>query len=113
MIQDRTEGGKFAPKSEEHRHVRSIRLTDKTWEKIGFAADKRRITRADLFEQMADDGVFDGETQGQQLSRKNSLNEVEFIIEEILNDPVVTRGGKDRGAVKRGLQSLLSRLQIQ
>ena len=59
MIQDRTEEGKFAPKSEEPRHVRSIRLTDTTWEKIGFAADKRRITRADLVEQMAEDGIFD------------------------------------------------------
>jgi predicted DNA-binding ribbon-helix-helix protein len=113
MIQDRTEGGKFAPKSEEYRRVRSIRLTDTTWEKMGHAADKRRITRADLIEQMAEDGVFDDEPQTQQLPHENLSNEIEIIIEGILSDPVVTRGGKDRGAVKRGLESLLTQLQLQ
>src|SRR4028119_1909874 len=101
MIQDRTEGGKFAPKSEEYRRVRSIRLTDTTWEKMGYAADKRRITRADLIEQMAEDGVFNDEPQAQQFPHENLLNEIEVIIEKILNDSAVTRGGKDKGAVKR------------
>lgn len=109
MIQDRTEGGKFAPKSSEPRHVRTIRLTDTTWEKMGCAADKRCITRADLVEQMADDGVFDQEAASSQLSCEISLNEIEAAIEEILSNTVVTRGGKDRGAVKRGLQALLNR----
>lgn len=111
MTQDRTEEGKFAPKSEEPRHVRSIRLTDKTWEKIGYAANKRRITRADLVEQMAEDGVFDQESEATQLSRDDAVAQVENAIEEILNDSTVTRKGKDRGAVKRGLLALLSRLQ--
>lgn len=107
MTQDRTEQGRFAPKSEEYRQVRSIRLTDSAWQKIGFAAEKRRITRADLIEQMAEDGVFDGESIDSKLSRES----LEVLVEEILSDPTVTRGGKDRGAVKRGLQALLSRLQ--
>lgn len=111
MTQDRTEQGKFAPKSEEYRQVRSIRLTDTAWQKLGFAAEKRRITRADLIEQMAEDGVFDDESSNSQLSRNDFLNEVEALTEEILSDPTVTRGGKDKGAVKRGLQALLSRLQ--
>jgi predicted DNA-binding ribbon-helix-helix protein len=107
MTQDRNESGQFAAKSEEYRHVRSIRLTNTSWEKIGFAAEKRRITRADLIEQMAEDGVFDDV----QLPLSTLLSEVEAVVEEILNDPSVTRGGKDRGAVKRGLQALLNRLQ--
>ncbi len=111
MTQDRTEEGKFAPKSEEPRHVRSIRLTDKTWEKIGYAANKRRITRADLVEQMAEDGIFDQEPEVTQLSRDDAVAHVENVMEEILNDSTVTRNGKDRGAVKRGLLALLSRLQ--
>ncbi len=111
MIQDRQEGGKFAPKSDEPRHVRSIRLTDTTWAKIGAAADKRRITRADLVEQMAEDGVFDNEIKITQSSRADLVHEIEVLIEEILSDSVVTRGAKDRGAVKRGLQALLSRLR--
>lgn len=111
MTQDRTEEGKFAPKSNEPRHVRTIRLTDTTWGKMGYAADKRRITRADLVEQMAEDGVFDDEPGSTQLSCAISLNEIEAAIEEILSDTAVTRGGKDKGAVKRGLQALCNRFQ--
>lgn len=111
MIQDRTKGGKFAPKSNEPRHVRTIRLTDTTWEKMGYAADKRCITRADLVEQMAEDGVFDNGLETTQLSCAISLNEVEVAIEEILSDATITRAGKDKGAVKRGLQALRNRLQ--
>ncbi len=110
MIQDRTEGGKFAPKSSQPRHVRTIRLTDTTWEKIGYAADKRRITRADLVEQMAEDGAFDDEVN-EQNSSKLLLNDIELIVQDVLNDPTVTRNGKDRGAVKRALQALLNCLQ--
>ena len=110
MIQDRTEEGKFAPKSEEPRHVRSIRLTDTTWKKIGFAADKRRITRADLVEQMAEDGIFD-EVAPEQNPPKLALADVDLIVESILSDPTVTRNGKDKSAIRRGLQALLSRLQ--
>jgi hypothetical protein len=110
MIQDRTEGGKFAPKSSQPRHVRTIRLTDTTWEKIGYAADKRSITRADLVEQMAEDGVFDDDAK-EQNSSKLLLDDIELIIQDVLNDPTVTRNGKDKGAVKRGLKALLNRLQ--
>ncbi len=113
MIQDRTEGGKFAPKSSEPRHVRTIRLTDTTWEKMGYTADKRRITRADLVEQMAADGVFEdeAEVENSQPLQANLVHQIEVMVEEILNDPTVTRSGKDKGAVKRGLQALLNRLQ--
>jgi hypothetical protein len=111
MTQDRTEQGKFAPKSEEPRHVRSIRLTDKAWKKMGFAAEKRRITRADLIEQMVEDGVFDDGLGNSELPQNIFLNEIEAAIEKIMSDPTVTRGGKDKGAVKRGLQALLKQLQ--
>ena len=109
MTQDRTEGGQFAPKSEDYRHVRSIRLTDATWEKIGYAAEIQHITRADLIEQMAQDGVFD-----QQPSTTNALNSNQLVsaVESVLNNPDVTRKGKDKGAVKRALEALLSFLGV-
>jgi predicted DNA-binding ribbon-helix-helix protein len=109
MIQDRTEGGKFAPKSEDYRHVRSVRLTDVTWEKLGFAAEKRRITRADLIEQMVDDGVFDAEAIDDRSEKTNLLSKMNDAIREILEDPSVTRGGKDRGAARRALEALVNR----
>ena len=109
MTQGRTEDGKFAPKSDTPRYVRTIRLTETTWEKVGHAADKLRITRADLVEQLAEDGLFDGgfvSAEHDQL-----ITQVEGAIQLVLNDSVVTRGGKDRGAVKRGLEALLKQLK--
>lgn len=55
--QERNKLGKFLPKSEEMRKVRSIRLTDSTWEKLGKLANERSITRADLLEEWMIDGI--------------------------------------------------------
>jgi hypothetical protein len=109
MTQDRTEGGQFAPKSNDYRHVRSIRLTDETWEKIGYAAQARQVTRADLIEQMAEDGVFD---QPVAMATVPDSNQLLIAIESVMNNPDVTRKGKDKGAVKRALEALLSCLGI-
>lgn len=54
-MENRTDRGTFALKSESERKVRSIRATDRTWDDFGFEADKRRITRADLLEQWVKD----------------------------------------------------------
>jgi predicted DNA-binding ribbon-helix-helix protein len=50
--QKRQESGRFAFKSNTHRLVRSIRLTDKTWNILGEIAGSRSITRADLIEEI-------------------------------------------------------------
>lgn len=112
MTQDRTEQGKFAPKSETLRHVRSIRLTDETWNNIGKVADQRRITRADLIEQMNEAGIFDDllMSQAQEDSRQ-FLDQVNAIAQLLINDPALTRNGKDRGVVQRTLKALLKHLE--
>ena len=103
MIQQRSEDGKFAPKSEQFRQVRSIRLTDETWAVLGSLAEQRCITRADLLEEFVERGEF---------SKQPALNRdvLEGLIVEVLNDLQVTRNGKDKGAVKRALKALLERL---
>lgn len=54
--QSRNQSGKFVAKSNENRQVRSIRLTDSAWDKLGQLARERGITRADLLEEwMIDD----------------------------------------------------------
>jgi predicted DNA-binding protein len=50
--QGRNENGKFAPKSNELRIVRSIRTTDFTWELLGELAQNEGLTRADLLEEL-------------------------------------------------------------
>ncbi len=104
--QGRTESGKFAQKSEEIRHVRSIRLTDSTWEALGAIAAQRGITRADLLEELIGEGVISLAHQPVSTRRED----VGHLVEQVLADPSVTRNGKDRGAVKRGLEALLKLL---
>lgn len=105
-MQSRSKAGKFAPKSDELREVRSIRLTNTTWEKLGAAAELKEMTRADLIEQLAEDGLLD-----QQSSSKHiSVQGIKEAITQILDDQVVTRKGKDRGSVKRALEALIERL---
>ena len=104
--QGRGEAGRFASKSPEYREVRSLRLTDKTWEKLGAAASSRCITRADLIEQLVESGALDE----QPATSRMNLQQVEEAITQILNDPEVTRHGKDRGSVRRALEALLKQL---
>jgi predicted DNA-binding ribbon-helix-helix protein len=105
--QGRTEGGKFAPKSDEPRHVRSIRLTDATWEVLGAIATQRSITRADLLEQLVESGLI-SQSQSQEVeSFEKTVVEIEQLMKQVLADPSVTRNGKDRGAVKRALEALM------
>lgn len=104
--QGRTEGGKFASKSDEPRHARSIRLTDSTWEVLGAIAQERSITRADLLEQLVEEGVI---SSGQQPITPREEN-IGYLVEQVLADSSVTRNGRDRGAVKRGLEALLKLL---
>lgn len=104
--QGRGEHGRFVAKSDQPREVRSLRLTDTAWEKLGSAANLRCITRSDLIEELIESGVLDK----QPTSGGMSLQQVEAAISQILTDPVVTRNGKDRGSVKRALEALLKQL---
>lgn len=45
-------GGKFTLIGEEPRLVRSLRLTDSTWEKLGIVAQAKGMTRADWLEEL-------------------------------------------------------------
>ena len=53
-MQGRNDKGQFQSKSDGFRRVRSIRVTDEVWDKLGEMADQRGITRADLLEQLVE-----------------------------------------------------------
>ncbi len=44
--------GKFTLKNHDYRQVRSLRLTESTWKKLGRASESRGMTRADLLENL-------------------------------------------------------------
>ena len=87
--------------------MRSLRLTDSTWEKIGAIAQSRCITRADLIEDLVETGVISQNSSPKiSLIRSQLLAEIEQVMNRILEDPNVTRKGKDKGAVRRTLEAL-------
>lgn len=104
MTQQRDEFGQFKAKAEVPREVRSIRLTNQAWENLGRVAKREEITKADLLEKLFSS---DKEVENQKVIDKEKIK---ILITEILEDPIVTRNGKDKGAVKRGLEALLKKL---
>jgi hypothetical protein len=96
------EDGQFTQLSDQRREVRSIRLTDRCWMLLGEIASQRGMTRADLLEKLAEDGFFASH------GRSNSKTLAD-LGEELLRDPIVTRNGKDTGAVRRVITALLER----
>ncbi len=47
----------------------------------------------------------------QKVSSSQFLESIRAAVESVLKDEAVTRNGRDRGAVRRGLKALLSRLE--
>ena len=99
--------GKFTLKANQPRQVRSIRLTAKTWEILGEIAHQRGITRADLIENLITTGVISQESLTDlSIIRSKILAEMEQAMNSILDDPKVTRKGKDAGAIRRAFKAL-------
>ena len=102
-VQGRSQRGRFAPKSDENREVRSFRLTDSTWQRLGELAALKNLTRSDLLEFW-----MQADTPEQQSGITS--NQLDDAIAQVLNDPAVTRHGKDRGSVRRALEAIRDRL---
>ena len=103
----RAADGRFTLKSHQKRKMRSLRLTDQTWEKIGEIAQSRGITRADLIEDLIETDMISQNSYPKiSLTRSQLLAEIEQVMNNLLEDPNVTRKGKDRGAVRRTMEAL-------
>jgi hypothetical protein len=99
MDQSRNKKGHFVNKGEEKREVRSIRLTESTWKKLGEMANKRSITRADLIEEM---------TTNKQLDRLDPSVDNREII-GILEDGLKLKANAG-GAIKEKIKDALKLL---
>ena len=68
--------GKCALKNDAHRSVRSLRLTDSTWEALGAAAESLGITKADLLEQIVrSNDSYPGITRSYQVIQPSNTRE--------------------------------------
>ncbi|NEQ78471.1 MAG: hypothetical protein F6K23_39075, partial [Okeania sp. SIO2C9] len=68
--QGRSNQGRFLSKSEENRQVRSMRLTDYVWQKLGEIASFKNLTRADLLEEFVRSGALDLNLGGKVMEHK-------------------------------------------
>jgi hypothetical protein len=80
--QGRQESGKFAAKSEEIRQVRTIRLTDTAWDKLGEWADSQGMSKADFLEDLVKTDIL---SIKQEIK---SLQEKIFQIESVNIDSI-------------------------
>ena len=109
----RSESGRFTFKSNEPRQVRSIRLTDRTWELLGELAQSRSITRADLIENLVETGVIGEDSLTLvQIARRQIMAELSAAMNAIEADPRITRKGSDSGAVRRTLSALFQAFAV-
>ena len=98
----RGKGGRFAPKSESERKVRSIRATDHTWDDFGFEADKRRITRADLLERWV---------KGQGLVHPQGITRIDLAVAVSILTEALDLKANAGGAIKARIREALEVLQ--
>jgi predicted DNA-binding ribbon-helix-helix protein len=105
MEQGRNQVGQFSAKGEGRREVRSIRLTNSTWEKLGDIADERSITRADLIEE-----IMSGEGLGNNLVMDSTHRQVNFpAIINILESALKLKANAG-GAIKEKIKEALKLL---
>jgi predicted DNA-binding ribbon-helix-helix protein len=103
MEQGRNEVGQFSAKGEERREVRSIRLTDSAWEKLGNIANERSITRADLIEDMMSLGDLIDDICTHSKQEQVNFSEVIDILESALK--LKANAG---GAIKKKIRDVIN-----
>jgi hypothetical protein len=81
----RNEHGLFAKKGDSERKVRSIRLTDKTWDTLGEKADDKEMTRADFLEALVTGEIEWDEENENESNVDFDVDEVAKILKDALN----------------------------
>lgn len=107
----RDKGGRFTPKSEEQRKVRTVRATDAVWNELGRRATDESVTRADLLEMwMSEDA---GTSNPQQPSEKISPEVVEQL-RELIAEALTIPSNKGGGIKKklRDMQALIGDISM-
>lgn len=109
---NRNDKGRYNRKGDSNRSVRSIRVTDSYWERMGEIAEENDITRGDLLEKLIE------EIKSEPLPIIEAIeNRTEEIIKEIIEE-LEKRGdnrldisNKDKAAAKRTLKGLIEYLE--
>jgi hypothetical protein len=102
---ERNDGGKFVTKGSEVRTVRSIRLTDSTWNVLEDKASEHDMSKADYFE-----ALVNGEVEWESEDVDKTETELDFDIDEVVEilteaiDLKANAGGKIKREIERALK---------
>ena len=110
--------GKYTLKNHDYRQVRSLRLTENTWQKLGMASESLGITRADLLENLvqqnkeifSDSGTIEPPNpQKLVLKAKISLNkdELSSLANKVLNELKLGKQASSYKLVQKSLKRLI------
>ncbi len=115
--------GQFVLKSDKPRKVRSIRLTDDTWDYLGELANQRGITRADLLEEYVENGFFNVKqiseslpeekmegSENQDLDKRPTKQELERLMEAVLKTLKVGSQSKQYKDAKKAFKLFIDKL---
>ncbi len=106
---NRDEHGLFKYKGNSERKVRSIRLTDETWETLGEKAEDNDMTRADFLEALAT-----GQIEWEE-SEKEVESDLDFDIDEvagILKDALNFKGNATK-KIKAEIEKVLELMGVE
>jgi len=95
--------GMFAAKSDQPRDTRTIRVTKQTWDDFGEWATKRRVTRADLLEEL----VEEWKSTACYTADPENLTMIAQLLEEAL-----TLKANAGGAIKEKIREALRYLYL-
>ena len=104
--QDRDGKGKFAAKGSQIRAVRTIRLTDATWETIGDKANEHDMSKADYLEALFSNDI-QWETDDFEEEPKSNLDfDVDEVV-DLLKEALTFKsnaGGKIKAKIKEVIE---------
>ena len=110
--------GKFSLKNQDYRQVRSIRLTDSTWQELGIASECLGITRADLLENLvqhnrsifSDSGEIEPlnpEKSGSKAKKSLNKDELNSLAEKVLKELRLGKQASSYKLVQKSLKRLI------
>jgi hypothetical protein len=101
---ERNDGGKFVTKGSEVRTVRSIRLTDSTWNALEDKASEHDMSKADYFE-----ALVSGEVEWESEDVDKTETELDFDIDEVVEilTEALTLKSNAGGAIKKEIKRVL------
>lgn len=104
--ENRGEGGRFVPKGDSNRKVRSVRLTDHAWDRFGEIAESQGMTRGDYLECLLNLPQVTSASSNDKCTQQS--NHIQEII-DILNYSLTLRSNAG-GAIKKEIKKVLELL---